>query len=149
MVFRADGTAAVTMVDADQNGAYETAAADQSGDGVAGVYATDTNLDGVLDTRVDDANQNGVSDLQEPGSVPFPADNLVGGPEAGSYTDGVQTVDGPGYSIVGPVTNPSPFYQLIMDLAEETGQVAFGPDDSDHDSYPDSQDARPTNPDYF
>ena len=143
VVFRADGTAALTMVDADQNGAYESAAADQSGDGVADVHVTDTDLDGVLDSRVDDANQNGVSDLQEPGGMAMPGDFIVGGPEAGSYTDGVQTLDGPGYSVVGPVTNPDPVYQLIMDLAAETGTVAFGPDDSDHDGWYDDEDARP------
>jgi hypothetical protein len=148
VVFRADGTAAVTMVDADQNGAYESAAADQSGDGVADVYVTDTNLDGVLDSRVDDANQNGVADLQEPGGAAMPGDFIVGGPEAGAYTDGIQTVDGPGYSVVGPVTNPDPVYQLIMDLAAETGTVAFGPSDSDADGWYEDEDARPSDPFY-
>ncbi len=48
--------------------------------------------------------------------------------------------------IIGPVTNPDPMYTLLLNLAAETGQVAWGPDDSDHDGHFDNYDDHPHDP---
>jgi hypothetical protein len=91
-------------------------AIDQTGDGRHETFLHDANGDGVLDTVVVDNDGNGVSDAEQFGVM------------------------------VGPVTNPDPFYTLMVTLAEQTGQVAFGPTDSDRDGWSDTQDARPYDP---
>ncbi len=144
-VFRADNSVAVTFQDGDQNGQYDGASVDQNGNGKPDTWLADTTGDGQFDTQLVDLNENGVDDSREAGSAAT-GTPLVGG-SGWSFTSGTgEGVVGTGFGMVGPVTNPDPLYELIVGIAGETGVVAYGPPDSDHDGVYDNYDAHPHDP---
>jgi hypothetical protein len=119
MIADTDGTgdAEVSMHDTDQNGVFETMQVDTDNDGFVDVVAADLDQNGVLDVASGVANTD--ADVREA---------IVGG------------------TVVGPATNRDPVTGLILDLAGETGDVAYGPGDRDHDQLNDDVDPRPDDP---
>lgn len=71
--------------------------------------------------------------------------NLVGGVARPSPVEVAPGTTGPG--VVGPVTNPSFWYEHFTGMAEKLGRAEFGTPDSDHDLYNDNIDYGPTDPD--
>lgn len=142
-VVRADGTVAAAFTDLDQNGILDIAVVDQTGNGVADTTAIDTDGNGVLDRLAYDLNENGVPDSQE-GAPSVVRDGLVGGIAPLVVETVPPGTTGPG--IVGPVTNPDPFYTLMLTLAAETGQAVFPPGDRDSDGWNDNEDHHPGDP---
>lgn len=144
--FRADGTVAVAFHDINQDGFHDVGVVDQTGNGVPDTTVVDANGDGVLDTVVADLNENGIADAAEVPATPVAGAGtpLVGGTEP--LVTRPVPAGTPGRAVIGPVTNPDPIYSLIVSLAEETGQVAYPPDDSDHDGWDDNVDHHPGDP---
>ena len=144
--YRWDGTVAAVLQDADEDGDYDVAVVDQTGNGVLDTTAVDTTGDGRFDTVVTDLNENGVADGLE---VPATGQTIDNGgwsfhPRGDSFPVDPVTAASP--SIVGPVTNPDPMYTFFVNLAGETGQAVFGPADSDHDGWTDGEDSHPGDP---
>ena len=108
-------------IDRDNDGWYELTAIDSYENGVIDWVGVDGNLDGVWDTIVQDFDENGVDDYSQ-----------------WEYISG-------GVAVIGPVTNPDPFYTLMLQLAGEFGPT-FGTPDSDHDGYNDNVDYYPGDP---
>ncbi|MET0735733.1 MAG: hypothetical protein ABWY55_08840 [Microbacterium sp.] len=117
-----DGTVDSYAWDANYDGVIDTAATDSNQDGYIEAAGWDTNGDGVLDTLAADANGDGALEIvQQPGVYdPYSMGSTVGGTR---YNDGL--------------TN------LIVAIAEQTGQVAWGSGDYDSDGIIDSRDYHP------
>ncbi len=154
-LYQVDGDACydVATMDADGNGFFEEAWFDLDNDcrwdtrvwnsvgadNFAESATFDMDEDGYWETWVAD------NDQREGFDVAYFDDNHDGRYDRWVSLRPVASASGT-FGFVGPPTNPSPFYTLMLQLAGETGTAVFGSSDRDGDGWYDHEDSWPGDP---
>jgi hypothetical protein len=138
-----DGQVDMLAADTDLDGMIDAVGLDQDGNGILDVILTDRDADSVFETAGVDTDQNGLIDgvtIDDTGDGVF--DRVVIDADENGVDDAAQapvTVVGGAPAFDGPAG-------LIIEIAEQTGQVTGGTPDSDGDTVTDDRDAAPTDP---
>lgn len=148
-----DGVADIFAADANEDGVFEAASVDANNDGVIDTVFTDSDLDGRIDFAAVDADQNGAfetlaTDTNRDGQLDTLLRDVDGNGIADPVPDdrSLNDILLDQASVIGPASSTTGVNQLLLFLAEKTGQAAFGTPDSDGDGYDDTIDHSPQDP---